>query len=33
MSLTAILFMSVAWSVIIGFSVFCLWRMMKSNGS
>ena len=31
MSLSAILFMSVTWSLIIGLSVFCLWRMMKSQ--
>jgi hypothetical protein len=31
MSLSAILFMSVAWSLIIGFSVYCLWRIMKTQ--
>ena len=31
MSPSAILFMSLAWSLIIGFSAFCLWRMMKTQ--
>ena len=30
MSLSAILFMSTTWTLVIGLSVFCLWRMMKS---
>ena len=33
MSVSAILFMSVTWSLIIGFSVYCLWRMMRSQDS
>jgi hypothetical protein len=31
MSVSAILFMSVTWSLIIGFSVYCLWRMMRTR--
>ena len=30
MSSSAILFMSLTWSLVIGLSVFCLWRIMKS---
>jgi hypothetical protein len=30
MSMSAVFFMAVTWSLVIGLSVFCLWRMMKS---
>ncbi len=32
MTVSAILFMSITWSLVIGLSLFCLWRMMKGPG-